>query len=103
MLIPPKAPAFPDVIGTFMARDALALVASYLRLTRDDVVLLPAYLCREVLKPFGNRSRVLFYDVDTDLTVCPAAIRRILRFDGRLRSFVPSEEQSCWRTAPTRY
>ena len=61
-----------------MARDALSLAASYLELTPDDVVLLPAYLCKEVLRPFAGRSRVLFYDVGDDLSVDPDVLRRRL-------------------------
>ena len=78
LLRTPKADPFPGVIGTFMARDALSLAALYLELTRDDVVLLPAYLCKEVLRPFIGRSRVLFYDVDDELNADPAAISRLL-------------------------
>ena len=58
-----------------MARDALALAGRYLDLKRDDTVLLPAYLCKEVLRPFAGKSRLLFYDVADDLSVGPDTIR----------------------------
>jgi len=69
---------FPGVIGTFMGRDALSLAVSCLELKMDDTVVLPAYLCREVLRPFLGRTRVMFYDIMPDLAVEPAAIRQIV-------------------------
>jgi perosamine synthetase len=69
---------FPGVIGTFMGRDALSLAVSALNLGAGDSVLLPAYLCREVLRPFLGRTRVEFYDVRPDLTVDPEEIRKKL-------------------------
>lgn len=78
MLRVPKASPFPEVIGTFMARDALSLAATRLNFGVNDAVLLPAYLCREVLKPFLGKTRVEFYDVRPDLTVDPEEIRRKL-------------------------
>jgi hypothetical protein len=79
MLVPPRAEPFPGLIGTFMARDALTLSASYLGLTPQDVVWLPAYLCKEVLRPFIHASRVAYYDVGPDLTIDPAYIDSLLR------------------------
>jgi perosamine synthetase len=70
---------FPGIIGTFMGRDALSLAASYLDLTANDTVLLPAYLCQEVLRPFEGKTRVEFYDVAPDLTVDPHEVREKLR------------------------
>jgi dTDP-4-amino-4,6-dideoxygalactose transaminase len=61
-----------------MARDALSLAAMYLELTRDDVVLLPAYSCKEVLRPFVGRCRLLFYDVEDDLSLDLGVIRGLL-------------------------
>jgi len=72
--VPPKNP-FPDVLGTFMGRDAFALAVSSLGLGVDDTVLLPAYLCREVLKPFLGKTQVEFYDLGSDLTVDPEKIK----------------------------
>jgi hypothetical protein len=69
----------PDFIGTFMARDALSLAASYAELRPGDGVLLPAFACREVIKPFIGTSRIRFYDIDPDLTVDPAEIERLLK------------------------
>jgi dTDP-4-amino-4,6-dideoxygalactose transaminase len=74
----PKANAFPEVIGTFMGRDALSLAISCLDLGADDTVLLPAYLCREVLKPFLGKTRVEFYEVRSDLTIDPDEIKKRL-------------------------
>jgi dTDP-4-amino-4,6-dideoxygalactose transaminase len=65
---------FPGIIGTFMARDALSLAASYLELAPNDAVLLPVYNCQDVLKAFVRTNRVVFYDVQADLTVNPKEI-----------------------------
>lgn len=70
----PKLNPFPGVIGTFMGRDAFSLAVSLLNLGADDIVLLPAYLCREVLKPFLGKTRVEFYDLRSDLSVDPEEI-----------------------------
>jgi dTDP-4-amino-4,6-dideoxygalactose transaminase len=75
-------PRFPDMIGTFMARDALSLAASYLGLAPDDAVLLPIYNCQDVLKAFAKTNRVVFYDIQTDLTIDPKEILAKLRNDG---------------------
>jgi dTDP-4-amino-4,6-dideoxygalactose transaminase len=70
------ANAFPGVIGTFMGRDALALLVSTLDIQRPDKVLLPAYLCREVLKPFRGHANIEFYDLNPDLSIDPDEIRQ---------------------------
>ena len=74
MVRKPKENPFPGVIGTYMGRDALLLAVSSLDLGPDDTVLLPAYLCREVLRPFLGKVRVEYYDVRPDLTVNPEYI-----------------------------
>jgi dTDP-4-amino-4,6-dideoxygalactose transaminase len=74
----PAANPFPGVIGTFMGRDALSAAVSILGLGTDDKVLLPAYLCKEVLRPFLGRTQVEFYDIRPDLSVDPEDIK--LRF-----------------------
>jgi perosamine synthetase len=66
---------FPDVIGTFMGRDALSLAVHYLELQNDDTVLLPVYTCQEVLNTFVKNAKVIFYDVRPDLTIDPDEIR----------------------------
>jgi len=79
MFQPTSTEVVPGMIGTFMARDALFLAAIFLKLTRNDVCLLPAYLCKEVWRPFAGRSQLAFYDVDDQLNVEPAAIERLLK------------------------
>lgn len=76
-----KANPFPDVIGTFMARDAFSLAVYLLGLGANDTVVLPAYLCREVLKPFLGKTRVKIYDLRSDLTVDPEEIESKLEDD----------------------
>jgi perosamine synthetase len=75
LLREPQTNPFPEIIGTFMGRDAFSLAASSLGLNTEDTVLLPAYLCREVLKPFLGKTRVVFYDLPRDLAVDPDQIR----------------------------
>ena len=79
MLRRPEGDPFPGVIGTYMARDAFALAVSMLGLSGNDKVLLPAYLCREVVKPFLGRTRVVLYDVKPDLSVDPVEIEEKLK------------------------
>lgn len=107
MLRPPRSNPFPGVIGTFMGRDALTLAVSLLGLTPRDHVLLPAYLCGEVLRPFAGRSHVDFYDIRPDLTVEPdvissklgrtTAIRAVLiiNYFGFLQPFRSEIKQMC--------
>jgi perosamine synthetase len=76
-----------NAFGTFMGRDALSLAARLLRLKSEDLVLLPAFLCREVVKPFVGKARVDFYDVQPDLSVDPQIIET-RSADARVRAVV---------------
>lgn len=67
-------PKLPDVIGTFMGRDALSLALSYIKLGRGDTVLLPVYTCQEVIREFISSTQVVFYDVRPDLSIDPEEI-----------------------------
>lgn len=87
MTSPAKLDRFPGVIGTFMGRDALTLASSYLALSPSDTVLLPAYSCKEVLRPFLKRARVEFYDVRPDLTIDPEEIREKVRL-GKIKALL---------------
>src|SRR5215813_9809313 len=77
-----RVPRFPDAVGTFMARDALSLALSYLDLGREDAVLLPLYNCQDVLKTFARTNRVIFYDVQDDLSVDPHEVLLKLKTGG---------------------
>lgn len=70
---------WPKYVGTFMARDALGLAGDALDLTVDDTVYLPAYLCKEVMRPFAGRSRIRFYDLERDLSIDPDHLASRLR------------------------
>ena len=59
-----------------MGRDALALAVYNLDLTEKDTVLLPAFLCREVLKPFWGRTQVEFFDLRSDMVIDPDTIEQ---------------------------
>ncbi len=54
---------FQELIFTFMGRDAISFSIEFMGLTKNDRVLLPAYLCPEVLYPFAKRIQVRFYDI----------------------------------------
>ncbi len=75
---------FPDVIGTFMGRDALSLAVSALRLRADDAMLMPAYVCPEVLRPFLGKTSVRFYDIRPDLGADLDQVERATA-DGRVK------------------
>jgi dTDP-4-amino-4,6-dideoxygalactose transaminase len=72
-------PRFPETIGTFMGRDALALAASYLAPDPESAVLLPAYNCPDVLRSFARANRVIFYDIREDLSIDPNVVTDSLR------------------------
>ncbi len=71
-------PGMPELIGTFMGRDALALAMQHLGIDTSDTVLLPAYTCQEVLRSFQRKAHVVFYDVSPDLSIDPDALRRLV-------------------------
>jgi len=55
---------------TSSGRCSLKIIIKALKLTKKDEVLLPSYLCEEVLKPFKEeRIHVQFYKVDEHLIV----------------------------------
>ncbi|MBZ5706585.1 MAG: DegT/DnrJ/EryC1/StrS family aminotransferase [Acidobacteriia bacterium] len=106
MTIPVEVERFPGVIGTFMGRDALTLASSYLELSAGDTVLLPAYSCKEVLRPFLKRAHVEFYDIQPNLTIDPDEIRAklhtgkikallIINYFGFLQPFRDEIKQLC--------
>jgi perosamine synthetase len=78
-------PQFPGLIGTFMGRDALTLALSCLNLTESDTVLLPLYTCQDVLQSFVRKCRVVFYDVEPDLTITPDELRARLAGQNRVK------------------
>jgi hypothetical protein len=78
-----NVPQFPGVMGTFMGRDALTLAVSYLNLDENDTVVLPVYTCQDVLRSFVRKCKVLFYDVEPDLTIDPDRVR--VKLQGRER------------------
>ncbi|MBP2029956.1 dTDP-4-amino-4,6-dideoxygalactose transaminase [Methanohalophilus levihalophilus] len=50
-------------------RDALHYAIKTLGLSIKDEVLLPSYLCEEVLKPFKDKTSFVFYKVDENLSI----------------------------------
>jgi dTDP-4-amino-4,6-dideoxygalactose transaminase len=51
-------------------RGALGLLAKTLRLNKDDEVLLPSYLCKEIITPFSNELfKIKFYKINEALDV----------------------------------
>ncbi len=68
--------SFQQIIGTFMGRDALLFSILALKLETSDTVLLPAYLCGEVMKPFLGKTRIKFYHLGESLFIDPDEIRQ---------------------------
>ena len=66
---------FPGVIGTFMGRDALSLANTWLKLEPSDTVLLPAFTCKDVVKSYATKVKVVFYDIQPDLSIDPDVLR----------------------------
>lgn len=55
---------------TSSGRDSLSLIIKVLGLTSDDGVLLPSYLCPEILRPFREANIfVSFYRINKDLSI----------------------------------
>jgi dTDP-4-amino-4,6-dideoxygalactose transaminase len=71
----PSENPFPELVTTFMGRDAISLAISYLELGHHDTVLLPSYICLEALKPFLGRTHVEYYEPGPKLAVDPDEIR----------------------------
>jgi len=86
LLKPARYFPFSGILGTFMGRDALRAAVSLLKLEPHEAVLLPAYLCREVYRPFARHCQVLFYDIGEDLRVDPDAFRHLFK-KSRLKRF----------------
>ena len=105
-MTPTSIDGLPGVIGTFMGRDALILAAQYLRLSATDTVLMPAYTCKEVLRPFLGRARVEFYDIQPNLGVDPNELKEkltahnvnglvLINYFGFLQPFRKEVKQLC--------
>jgi perosamine synthetase len=61
---------YPAKVFLSSGRGALRLIAKGLKVRKGDEVLLPSYLCKEVVKPFKDELlRVKFYKVDETLRV----------------------------------
>lgn len=69
-----SVPGFPDVIGTFMGRDALSLALSLIPRVRNAATLLPIFTCRDVVNKLARAGPVIYYDVRPDLAIDPAEI-----------------------------
>jgi dTDP-4-amino-4,6-dideoxygalactose transaminase len=61
---------YPAKVFLSSGRGALRLIAKGLKVRKEDEVLLPSYLCKEVVKPFKDELlKVKFYKVDETLSV----------------------------------
>lgn len=50
---------------TFSGKDSLRLIIKTLELNQKDEILLPSYLCKEILKPFKeNNIKICFYKIN---------------------------------------
>jgi len=83
------------------------LASSYLELSATDTVLMPAYSCKEVVRPFLKRTQVEFYDVRPDLTIDPEELKRklevnkvkallVINYFGFLQPFRSEIKQLCF-------
>ena len=69
---------------TSSGRDSLALIVSILGLTPDDEVLLPSYLCPEILRPFREAGITpAFYRINRNLSADLDDIERRIRIRTR--------------------
>ena len=80
---------YPDTAYLASGRDALHWIIGSLRLPVGAEVLLPAYLCEEVLNPFlAHGMRVRFYGVTRDLQVDTADLAAKLSPETRALLFI---------------
>lgn len=65
-----KTAHFDEAIALFGGQSAISYIIENLKLSKDDVVLLPSYLCPTILIPFENRKvKYDFYLVDENFKI----------------------------------
>ena len=80
----------PNTVLLASGRDALHWIIDSLVLPRGSQVLLPAYLCDAVVKPFlDNGLRVRFYKITRDLQVDSADLASKLSSEIRVLLYIP--------------
>lgn len=71
---------FTDVIKTFMGRDALRI---FLYNTKPNKVLIPAYLCQEVINEFlRSKCEIHYYDINPDFSIDCKKITDTIKTNG---------------------
>ncbi len=79
-----------NTVSVASGRDALYWIIYSLGLPRGSQVLLPAYLCDAVVKPFlDNGLRVHFYGITSDLQVDSADLASKLSSEIRILLYIP--------------
>jgi hypothetical protein len=69
-----RAGAFRDVALTLRGRDAINLARRHFRLGRDDLVLLPGYVCDTVPAGFAGGCKIQYYDISDDFVIRPQEV-----------------------------
>ncbi len=62
---------------TLRGRDSIAFAVKNIQLDKDDVVLLPGYLCDTVSAVFTGQCTLMYYDIDDAFSIDPSAIEDI--------------------------
>ena len=72
---------------TSSGRDSLKLIIKILKLSKEDEVLLPSYLCKDILKPFKKEHiNIKFYKVNPNLIVDLEDIKK--KITGRTKALL---------------
>lgn len=69
---------FRDLTLTLRGRDAISLALRHFGLNKEDIVLLPGYLCKVIVKPFANNFSPEYYDIGRDFSINTEVIDSML-------------------------
>jgi hypothetical protein len=69
---------FQNVIFTLRGRDAISMAVKHFGLKKQDIVLLPGYLCKIIVDPFLDSFSPEYYDIGRDLSINTEVIESIL-------------------------
>jgi len=69
-----RNPRFQDVTLTLRGRDAISIAVRHFGLKKKDTILVPAYSCRVIVKPFTENFSPEYYDIERDFSINTEAI-----------------------------
>jgi len=67
-------PRFQDVTLTLRGRDAISIAVRHFGLKKEDTMLVPAYSCGVIVRPFTENFSPEYYDIERDFSINPEII-----------------------------